>query len=161
MKSTVNTALSFGERVAIPQSRESWVRGHDPYGLTRSLANHFGYGASRAEDLASIDSVMRQSALNRIAAFGPARSFPVGIAPRSLRSAGASGETHNRINPAGALVRNNGHSPRTQAPKSLAYHLDLLSILGTSPRQALRGLLGQPGDPNAASLGYLTFSGNR
>jgi hypothetical protein len=47
------------------------------------------------------------------------------------------------------------------APRSVEYHLDLLSILGTSPKQALRGLLGQPGSPNAASLGYLTFSGNR
>jgi hypothetical protein len=46
------------------------------------------------------------------------------------------------------------------APKSLEYHLDLLSILGTSRRQALRGLLGQPGNPNAAGLGYLTFSGS-
>jgi len=46
------------------------------------------------------------------------------------------------------------------APKSLEYHLDLLSILGTSPRQALRGLLGQPGNPNATGLGYLTFSGS-
>jgi len=85
----------------------------------------------------------------------------VGTAPHNLISAGASGAIHNRVNPPAALLRNNGHTPRMMAPKSLAYHLDLLSILGTSPRQALKGLLGQPGNPNAASLGYLTFSGNR
>jgi hypothetical protein len=111
--------------------------------------------------MASIYSAIRQKALNRIAAFGPARSFPAGSAPRSFVSAGTSGEIHNRINPAAPLLRNNGHTPRMMAPKSLEYHLDLLSLFGTSRRQALRGLLGQPGNPNAASPGYLIFSGIR
>ena len=169
-KLRLNTALSLGERVASVASR---VRGHDPYGLTRSLASYtsvklaaspslrFGFGVIRAEDMASIYSAIRQKALNRIAAFGPARSFPAGSAPRSFVSAGTSGEIHNRINPAAPLLRNNGHTPRMMAPKSLEYHLDLLSLFGTSRRQALRGLLGQPGNPNAASPGYLIFSGIR
>jgi hypothetical protein len=106
-----------------------------------------------------MDSRMGQNVLNRIARFGPARSFSVGTPPHSLMRAGAGSEIHNRINPAPAAARNIGHTARMMAPKSLAYHLDLLPILGTSPRKALRGLLGQPGNPNATDLGYLTFSG--
>ena len=59
------------------------------------------------------------------------------------------------------MVRNNGRAPRMMAPKSMEYHVDVLSLLGTSRRQALRCLLGQPGNPNAASLGYFTFGGIR
>jgi hypothetical protein len=118
-------------------------------------------GVISTAQLASMDFAGRQNALNRIAAFSPAGSFSVGAAPHGFISAGASGEIHNRIIPAAALLRSNGHTPRMVTPKSLAYHLDLLSILRTNPRQALRGLLGQPGSPNAASLGYLIFSENR
>jgi len=39
----------------------------------------------------------------------------------------------------------------------LQVHLDLLSILGDG--RALRDLWRQPGNPEAASLGYLTFTG--
>jgi hypothetical protein len=104
---------------------------------------------------------MRQNALNRMAAFGPARSLPTGMAPRPFISAGVDGTVHNRINPTGALLRNNGHSARMPAPKSLEYHLDLLSILSASPRRAWRDMVRQPGSPSAASLGYLSFSGIR
>jgi hypothetical protein len=47
------------------------------------------------------------------------------------------------------------------APKSLEYHLDLLSILGAGRRQALRSLMNRPGSPDGGSFGYLTFSGIR
>jgi len=171
-KSPLKTALSFGESVAIRQLTDSRLKGHDPHALTRSLANYtsiksltnpgidLGYGAIRAEGLATTGSVMRQKALNRIASFDPARSFSSGAAPHRFISAGASAAVPNRINPTGALLRNNSHDPRMMAPKSLEYHIDLLSMLGTGRRQALRGLLGEPGNPNAASVGYLTFSGS-
>ncbi len=104
--------------------------------------------------LASTDSVIRHNVLNRIAAFG-ARSFPAGITPHNFVSVGGGSAIRYKINPTGALVRNNGRTPKIMAPKSLEYHLDLLSLLGTGRRQALRDLWRQPG---SASLGYLTFS---
>jgi hypothetical protein len=129
----------------------------EPSAPTASL----GLGVMSAGKLASMDAVMRQNALNRIAAFGPPRSFSAGIARHGLVSVGATGTTRYRINPAGALLRNNGHNPTMPAPKSLEYHVDLLSILSTSPRRALRDIVRQPGSPDAASFGYLTFSGIR
>jgi hypothetical protein len=129
--------------------------------LPASPRAYLGRGVISAWELASTDSGRRQNVLNRIATFAPARSFSVGTAPHSLMRAGAGSEIHNRINPAAAAMRINGHTPKTMAPKSLVYNLDLLSILGTSPRQALKGLLGQPGNPNTASVGYLSFSGTR
>ena len=108
-----------------------------------------------------MDFAGRQNALNRAMAFAVARSE--GSVPRSF----IGGANHYTVNPT-AVIRNrvgqglplrvnNGHSPRIMAPKGLAYHLDVLSILGTSPRQALRDLWRQPGSPNGASLGYFTF----
>jgi len=158
--SSLTEAGTFGletRAVPIPLHRSTFSSTR----LPASPRAYLSHGVISAWELASTDSGRRQNVLNRIATFAPARSFSVGTAPHSLMRAGAGSEIHNRINPAAAAMRNNGHTPRMMAPKSLAYHLDLLSILGTSPRQALRGLLGQPGSPNAASLGYLTFSGNR
>jgi len=123
----------------------------------RAYLNH---GVIRPAELASMDSVIRRNALNRIATFLPARNFPAGAAPHRSPSAGSSGGVLDRINPAAALLRNNRHTPRMMAPKNMEYHLELLSLLGTGRRQALRDLLTQPGNPNAASLGYLTFSGS-
>jgi hypothetical protein len=114
-------------------------------------------GVISAAQPASMDFAGHQNALNRIAAYSPARSFSMEAAPHSFVGARANGEIHNRI----ALLASNGHTPRMVAPRSFAYHLDLLSFLRTSPRQALMGLLGQPANSNAASLGYLTFGGNR
>ena len=118
-------------------------------------------GVISVAQLASMDFVSRQNALNRTAVFGSAHSLSAGTAPHHFMSVGASGVVHNRINPAGALFGNNGHTSRMTAPRSVEYHLDLLSILGTSPKQALRGLLGQPENPSATSFGYLTFSSTR
>jgi len=101
-------------------------------------------GVISTTQLASLDFAGRQNAPNRIAAFSPAGSFSVGAAPHSFISVGASSEIHNRI-PAAGLLRSNGHTPGAVTPKSLVYHLDLLSILRTSPRQALSGLFGQSG----------------
>jgi hypothetical protein len=148
-----------------------------------NLRAYLNHGVIRAAELASMDSVIRRNALNRpaarrwpmlpgsgetplwaagrIATFLPARNFPAGAAPHRSPSAGASGGVLDRINPAATLLRNNRHTPRMMAPKNMEYHLELLSLLGTGRRQALRDLLTQPGNPNAASLGYLTFSGSR
>ena len=82
-----------------------------------------GLGVMSAGKLASMDSVMRQNVLNRTATFGPPRGFPAGTAPHSLVSVGASGATRYRINPAGALLRNNGHSPTMPAPNGRTHDL--------------------------------------
>jgi len=116
-----------------------------------------GVGVINATQLASTDFASRQNALNRVAAFAPARHG--GVAPHSFIGADANGANRNRTNPASALL-NHGRSQRTMAPHSLEYHLDLLPILGTGPRRALRDLWRQPGSPEAASLGYLTFTGS-
>ena len=112
-----------------------------------------------AAKLASVDYVGRQNTLNRIVAFGPGRNFSA--APHSHIPIGASVAVHNRINPARVLPRNDGRAPRMMAPKSVEYHVDVLSLLAKGRGQALRGLMGQPGSANAASLGYFTFSGVR
>jgi len=90
-------------------------------------------------------------------AFRPAPNLSVGTAPHSVLGGSANSAIRNRINPLAALLGNNGHAQRMMAPKSVAYHLDLLSILGTSPTHLWRGFLGQPGSPSAANFGYLTF----
>jgi hypothetical protein len=116
-----------------------------------------GVGVINASQLASTDFASRQNTLNRVGALAHARDG--GAAPHSFIGAGANGANRNRTNPAGTLL-NNGHSQRTMAPHSLEYHLDLLSILGTGPRRALRDLWRQPGSPEAAGLGYLTLTGS-
>jgi hypothetical protein len=129
--------------------------------LQTSPGAFLGFGVISAAKLASMGSVIRQSALIRIAAFGPARNFSASTMPHGFVSVGATSAVRYRSNPSGALLRNNGHTRKMMPPRSLEYHLDVLSLLGTSRRQALRGLLGQPGNPSAASFGYLTFSGVR
>jgi hypothetical protein len=47
------------------------------------------------------------------------------------------------------------------APRSLEYYLDLYSILRMDPRQTMRELRSQAGNPNAASLATFTFNGIR
>jgi len=156
---SLTEAGTFGletRAIAIPPYRSTFSSTRLPAGPRAYL----GHGVISAWELASTDSGMRRNVLNRIAVFAPVRSFSVGAAPRSLVSAGASAAVHNRINPTGALLRNNSHDPRMVSPKSLEYHIDLLSMLGTGRRHALRGLLGQPGNFNASGLGYLTFSGS-
>jgi hypothetical protein len=119
---------------------------------------YVGLGVMSAAKLASVGSATGRYALNRMADFGPVRGLPVGGGrPYSFVTADASGAIRYRVHPAGAPFRNNAHTPRMPAPASLEYHLDLLSILATSPRRALSGLWRQPGSPDAPTLGYLTF----
>jgi hypothetical protein len=130
-------------------------------GPENSPSAYLAHSVLGTAKVASMDHVARQNTLNRNAAFVPARNLSVGRAPHNFICTGATGAIHNPMNPAGALVRSNGRAPRMLAPKSMEYHLDVLSLLGASRRQALRGLLGQPGNPNAATLGYFTFNGIR
>jgi hypothetical protein len=130
-------------------------------GLDARASIYLGREVMSAAKLASMDYAARQNTLNRIEVFFPAPNSSVGRAPYSIVSSRATGTIRYRVNPAAAAVRNNGRTPRMMVPKSMEYHLDVLSLLGTSRRQALRGLLGQPGNPTAAGLGYFTFSGIR
>ncbi len=127
--------------------------------LQTSPRAYLGQSLIRAGKMTSMDQVIRQSALDWTTAIAPARNFPGGTLPHGFVSVGDTGAVRYRTNAPGALLRNNGHPAKMTAPKSVEYHLAVLSLLGTSRRQALRGLLGQPGNPNAASFGYLTFNG--
>jgi hypothetical protein len=150
------TSARLGSQIALPDRAI-----FSPVRLQTSPRAYLGQGVMGAWELASMDSGMRQKALSRIAAFSPARDFSTGAVPHRFASVGANGAVESRINPTGALVRNNGRSPGMPVPKMLQYHLDLLSILSASPRQAWRNIMRQPGSPDAGSFGYLTFSSIR
>ena len=153
--------LAQGHAAGSPlQPRFSGRAIFSPVRLQTSPRAYLGLGVISAGELASADSVMRRNALNRIAAFAPVRDFSSDAAPHRFITAGASAAVQNRISPRGALSPQQQPRRKDDGSEEPRVSLDLLSILGTSPRQALRGLLGQPGNPNATGLGYLTFSGS-
>jgi len=142
--------LASGAKVSAPSVRSM-------VGLQKGPSAYLGGSVLGAAKLASMDYVSRRDTLNRIEPFIPTRNLSVRGATHFFISTGGPGTIHNRINPAGAAVK----GPRMMGPKSMEYHLDVLSLLGASRKEALRGLLGQPGNPNGDSLGYFTFSGIR
>jgi hypothetical protein len=131
-------------------------------GLIRnSPSTYFDRGVTSVVRLTSIGCVGRQNTLNRIVAFGPLGNFPAGSAAHNLDATAASSAIDNRPHPPVTRPMSIARSARMVAPRSLEYHLDVLTLLQASRRQALKSLFGQPGGGNTAGSGFLTSGGIR
>jgi hypothetical protein len=146
-------------------SRASVVAGLVPQAVSLPSAARFQtnpgspveFRVSTVAQPASTGFVMPTNGLNYTAAFSHTRGLSVATTPYGFTGVGASHALHNGMSPARAFLRNNGHSSGMTAPKSMAYHLNLLPTLGTSPRQSLRELWKRRG--NDSRLGYFIFDG--
>jgi hypothetical protein len=117
-------------------------------------------GLIRAAKPSSMVLVDRQSILSPriIAAIAPATGFNRTAMPR-FPGAGASHPIPGFNYAEASLVGTNGRRNRMIPSKALEYNINLLSLLGRGASHPLWKGWRQLGDPNAASFGYVTFSG--
>jgi hypothetical protein len=101
-------------------------------------------GGMNASELAVLVAAIHQNRLTGIAALSSPSAYGSAAVSRFAPAANTHA-VHGGINHADGLLRNLGHSPRMVAPRIMEYHVNLLPILGASPKHALGNLAGQSG----------------
>jgi hypothetical protein len=120
--------------------RASGTPGQLASGLLRNNIRPFHRrGVMNTTELAALGTVVHQNRLTGIAAFTTPNSYR-GPAPLRFTGAASTGAVSSRINRNNGLLHNGSHNPRKLAPRITEYNVDLLPILGTSPRHALGAL---------------------
>jgi hypothetical protein len=101
-------------------------------------------GGMNVSELAALGAAIHQNRLTGIAAFNSPSAYGSDAVSRFAPAANTNA-VQAGINHADGLLRNLGHSPGMVAPRIMEYHVNLLPILGASPKHALGNLAGQSG----------------